>query len=134
MRRRAALTTLPLFLAAACGGDSRESDQACTAIEEEGFEDATYLEAVRETPVYRLPNETDDQLCVLRVGQRVMAGCYFESATLAVNSVEVTGDQTHGYAFIYSRDDTGAPIDNFDVPAGSLHDDQAACVFDPPRG
>lgn len=100
---------------AACG----ESDS------KEGVE----ITAVQAVNVYKAPNaihDPDDLAGSLQVGQRALALCYFESATLGADSVQIE-DGIDGFPFIYNRDEAGHPVNNFDRSAQELRSSLDLC-------
>jgi hypothetical protein len=131
---------------AGCGDTGKESTPppsvtaetnapAATAPPEAGLTGVT-VTVQAEHGLYEQPNVINDPTALtgtLRVGELATVVCYFESATLAADSVGVTAsrgaEHMAGFALIFDRGPKGDKVVNhFDIDAEQLHDMLPSCT------
>jgi hypothetical protein len=74
------------------------------------------VEATGNVDLYQRPNAIHEPKAgTLRLGQKAIAYCYFESATLGMDSIGLVNLNVEGYAFVAKRDtDSNVLTENFD--------------------
>jgi hypothetical protein len=85
------------------------------------------LRLERSTELYERPNAIHEASKTLRAGQTVTAFCYYESATLGVDSISVESSEGKGYAFAWTNNRPNEPQDNFNASPLALKSNLRLC-------
>ena len=85
---------------------------------------------MQEATLRETANDLRSYKATLRLGSKVTAICYSESAALAMDSVRLApGDGLPGgYVFVGTRTDEGEVVNNFDIDPSELQASLPNCV------